>query len=320
VEQSGKGPAASTHQDKVARKWRYETPITIDESSTLAEEEVGTAWLQLQLVHTGFRHLDTEEYRELSARLEAIERLFLRHRGKLEPYYRQCFAAENESKMSGPAGELYDHVEVRHIAAIQAQFLEDMFYALELDRHANAPDNRGWMNLFRRWGRSRTFNARLDDLRSTLTLGFLEFYDLYLRYYPCRIDEKPVPHPWDSLRRRRDDRMDDTSPPPTAGHPGPCGEPPKPSTPKHGAAVGPTIAGAPESVESKPAKLLPGLFLDAGIKEVEDLSPTDPEARSGPGPVTAAGGGAPEVPKGPASGVTSPQPADTNDSSSDPAP
>jgi hypothetical protein len=209
----------------------------------------------------------------------------------LAGYYRQCFAAEDESdaKLTGPSAEIFTTLDVRHVAAIQAQFLEDMFFVLELDRHANAPDNRGWMNLFRRWGRSPTFNYWLDTLRATLTLGFLEFYDLYLRYHHCRIDEKPVPHPWDAERRRKDYRKHDgTEPPPTGG-------------------AAPKDCGVP-AAERKVGDLFPGLFLDSGIKEVEERSPTEPDARSGPGSVGAAGGGGPTQPKGPASGTTEPPP------------
>jgi hypothetical protein len=302
VEQSSKGPSPESQSpDADERTWRYETPIPIDENEYPDEERVGTAWLQLQLVHTSYRHMDAKEYRELSIRLEAIEQLFLK-RPSLESYYNQCCAPEENEAISGPTAPVYDTSEVRHVGAIQVQFLEDMFYVLELDRHANAPDNRGWMNLFRRWGRSPTFNHRLDALRSTLTLGFLEFYDFYLRYHPCRIDEKPIPHPWDAKSRRRDYRGRDRTPsvPPTGGAPGPCGEP-----------------STRES--TKPGDLFPGLFLDSGIKEVEDRSPTDPDARSGQDTVGSPGGGGPVEPKGPASGLSGSSTPDTGGPPSDPS-
>jgi hypothetical protein len=256
-------------------RWRFEVPPSAEPDSYPEEEAVGTAWLRLQLVHTGYRLIDPKDYREISSKLEALERLFLAHE-KLESYYLQCFAPEDESKpLTGPTAELMDSAEFRHVAAIQVQFLEDLFYALDLDRYANAPDNRGWMNLFRRWGRSRSFNHRLDELRSTLTLGFLEFYDLYLRYHTCRIDEKPVPHPWDSVSRRHDYRWGSDkfeAPPPTGGEPGPCEDTPK------------------GKLTDETGPVFPGLFLDSGIQEVEEWSPTDPRARSGPGLGTAGGG------------------------------
>ena len=252
--------------------------------------------MQLQLVHTSFRHMDTKEYRELSARLEAIERLFMDRDG-LEQYYRQCYAPEDRPP-TGETGAVLDSTDIRHMVSIQAQFLEDMFYVLELDRHANAPDNRGWMNLFRRWGRSPTFNRWFNDLRSTLSLGFLEFYDLYLRDHRCRIDEKPVPHPWDAEPRRIDDRGGEPPqgttggqlpPVPTGGEPGPCGK----------------REPADESKRQLPEfpRLFPGLFLDSGIKEVGERDPTEPSTRSGQG-IGGSGGGGQEGPKSPESGVT----------------
>ncbi len=265
----------SADGDKQSWIWRYEIQPPIDETSYKDDIDVGTAWLRLQLIHTSFRLIHPKDYRELSARLEEIERLFL-DRKDLLGYYDQCFAPENELTKTGPRGTVYREREVAHVAAIQIQFLEDMFFALDLDRYANAPDNRGWMNLFRRWGRSPTFNHQLDALRSTLTLGFLEFYDLYLRYHQCRIDEKPIPHPWDALSRRRDYRAGDDPPPPplppTGGEPGPCG--------------GPAASKRPGTVP-----YFPGLFLDSGIYEVTDRSPTEPDVRGGSASMTSAGGG-----------------------------
>jgi len=213
-------------------------------------------------------------------------------RTTLEPYYGEVNAPEDaEPEVS--ASSLFDSPEVRHTVAIQAQFLEDMFYVLELDRHANAPDNRGWMNLFRRWGRSPTFNRWFNDLRSTFSLGFLNFYDLYLRNHPRRIDERPVPHPWDAEERRIDDRGEDPTQPPTGGEPAP--EP----LGKREAEARTEMPGLP-----RPHRLFPGLFLDSGIKEVDDADPTTPSTRSGQGRVGAQGSGGPEPPKSPESGTT----------------
>ena len=89
---------------------------------------------------------------------------------------------------------------------MQAQLMEDIYYTLQLSRYANAPDNRGWVNLLRRWGRSETFNRRFDELKTTFSLEFVQFYELYLRQYPWTIDEWPIPHPWDRQSRQQDPR------------------------------------------------------------------------------------------------------------------
>jgi hypothetical protein len=72
-----------------------------------------------------------------------------------------------------------------------------VFYTLQLDRYGNSPDNRGWMNLFRRWGRSPTLNERFDELRPTFSEHFVAFYRLYIRNQRGSIEEVPLPHPWD---------------------------------------------------------------------------------------------------------------------------
>src|SRR6185295_4306112 len=106
MEKSQKGPSLEGQKPIAERwPWRYEMPFPIDDNEYEGEPRVGTAWLQLQLVHTSYRHFDTKEYRELSARLEAIEELFL-DRPNLEGYYAQCFASEDNQKVTGPSGEL----------------------------------------------------------------------------------------------------------------------------------------------------------------------------------------------------------------------
>jgi hypothetical protein len=86
-----------------------------------------------------------------------------------------------------------------HLALDQLRLMEDAYYVLRLDRHANAPDNRGWMNLFRRWGQARRLNEVLRDYEDLFTLEFFEFYVQYIACYVETIDDHPVPHPWDPL-------------------------------------------------------------------------------------------------------------------------
>ena len=108
MEESLKGPIAKRELPEAEKwTWRYETPFSIDDNEYAGEGSVGTAWLQLQLVHTSYRHFDTKEYRELTVRLESIEQLFL-DREDLEGYYNQCFAPEENFRITGPSGELYD--------------------------------------------------------------------------------------------------------------------------------------------------------------------------------------------------------------------
>ena len=86
-----------------------------------------------------------------------------------------------------------------HLALDQLRLMEDAYYILRLDRHANAPDNRGWMNLFRRWGRAARLNKVLALYHDLFTLEFFKFYVQYLACYDETIDVHPVPHPWDPV-------------------------------------------------------------------------------------------------------------------------
>jgi hypothetical protein len=261
------------------------------------EPELGKAWQRLQVLHTPFRKIDADEYRWIVGWLADLERLFFEH-SALEPYYEECYAPESRALVPNAVAE--PSREVTHVATIQAQFMEEAFYTLELDRHANAVDNRGWMNLFRRWGRSSLFNQRLDELRSVLTLQFLSFYDLYLRYYPVRIDEEPVPHPWDSPLRRLDPRAVVRAPERTGGPPGPLiRAQDEPSIPR----VGP----------DEPTKL-PGIYLDSGIQEAGTKPPSQEEqtvsapasARDDASKLAAEGGRTPPEDAGGRSGGSAP--------------
>jgi hypothetical protein len=240
-------------------KWLYPEDKTLPPPPSFPDEStLGKAWQRLQVLHTPFRTIDPDEYRWIVDWLAELEQLFLEHQ-ELEPYYRECYASESEPPGQPPTPTSPSDTpprEVVHVATLQAQFMEEVFYALALDRHANAPDNRGWMNLFRRWGRSKRFNERLDTIRSLLTLRFLTFYDDYLLYYPCRIDEDPIPHPWDSEDRRRDPRTPDTFPERTGGSPGPNCEDEEAEAERK----------ARKAATGAKRKLLPGLYLDSGIR------------------------------------------------------
>ena len=182
--------------------WRHEVspppkPARFDPT----ELDLDRAWRQLVLIHTSFRAAEQKEYRELLDGVRAIERLFFDH-PELGAYYDE-WAGAPAAVHPQPAAP---SSRIRHVAAIQAQFMEDVYFALQLTRFANALDNRGWMNLFRAWGRSTTFNAHFNRLRHTFSQEFEEFYDLYIRDYPGPIEEYPVPHPWDSDKAREDPR------------------------------------------------------------------------------------------------------------------
>ena len=74
--------------------------------------------------------------------------------------------------------------------------MEDTFFAVQLGRYPNAPDNRGWMNLFRAWTRSDEFDDAFKKLRANYTPSFVEFCEAYIIGWGP-IDQMPVPHPWD---------------------------------------------------------------------------------------------------------------------------
>lgn len=190
------------HVEK-GRTWRHEIPPPPPPRRFDAEVRLDRAWRNLALTHASFRATEQTEYRELVDELRDIERLFFDH-PELSPYYDEC---QQPPSTVAAARSAAPDPRVRHVVAIQAQFMEDVYFVLQLARFPNALDNRGWMNLFRAWGASETFNATFDRLRHTFTTEFVEFFDSYLCRFPGTIEQYPIPHPWDSSEVRADPRV-----------------------------------------------------------------------------------------------------------------
>jgi hypothetical protein len=153
------------------------------------------AWQQLVYEHSPFRAVDDEDFQPLLAQLGELERLFLTTEG-LRAYYAEWEPTSTAATPEAAVGRVGRSPADRtiHVAAIQLQLMEDAFYSLRLDRYANAPDNRGWMNLFRRWTRSPTFRAHVQQLAPTFSKQFIWFYEHYIENWELDL---PVPHPWD---------------------------------------------------------------------------------------------------------------------------
>jgi hypothetical protein len=143
-------------------------------------------WQELVYRHTPFRPAEVDDFQRLMQQSSALERLFL-ETPRLERYYCECMGRPVEGYSS-------DADASRHVAAMQLQLMQDVFYSLHLDQYANAPDNRGWMNTFRRWGSSPAFTTHVEELRDTFTKAFIAFYDHYIKGWKV---DCPVPHRWD---------------------------------------------------------------------------------------------------------------------------
>jgi hypothetical protein len=250
-------------------RWRFEAGEPVAKRTTTAydlihlDKVVDTSWLRLLVLHTAFRATEQTEYQRLLSQLRDIERLFIEY-PDLEPYYRESYLGDDEAKVSENA-----LIRAGHVASLQAELMEDVFYVLQLDRYANAPDNRGWMNLLRRWGRSKTFNDRLALLSTTYSEEFLQFYDLYIHDYDSTIDDAPIPHPWD-IETRREKK------------PGPM------STKSPRRRLMEWVWTRREKKPGPTSTILPGGFLDSGIREP---APSRGSARSGERPLEQPGTG-----------------------------
>jgi hypothetical protein len=153
------------------------------------------AFERLRLRHLAFRRAEPEELRELEQlRLAILQELLARP--SLGDYYREAWQADSpiasgSGQAAGPA-----EAEVHYVASMQLRLMERAFHLLRLNRYANAPENQGWMNLFRRWGCSPRFNAVYRAMSSTLTVEFRSFYECRVRGCRRTIEDEPIHHPW----------------------------------------------------------------------------------------------------------------------------
>jgi len=186
---------------------QQEVPTTADEFLSADEldndvepDDMGVAAMEVALErlreqHLAFRRPDKCEECDLDRlRLEILTAVTAS--SDLEDYYAEAWQGKTPDpavKTNVPANAY------RRIAVMQLELMTRAFYVLQLHLFANAPENRGWMTLFRSWGMSPRFNRVFDELASTLSPEFTKFYRVYIRYLPPRASAHarlPIHHPW----------------------------------------------------------------------------------------------------------------------------
>lgn len=163
----------------------------------------------LRVEHLPFRRVTPEDMRTLEEMRTEVTEKVAADPG-LAGYYEEAWNGVR-------ALSLPNTMNLRRAVIKQLELMECVFFTLQLHRYASAPENAGWIELFRRWGMSPLFNRVFDEVDSTLAPDFVTFYMSYLRTsLPCmgllphrlwdeaRVREPLVHHPW--LRRETIDR------------------------------------------------------------------------------------------------------------------
>jgi hypothetical protein len=152
------------------------------------------AWDDLLIHHSPFKAADNDQFKELTKSLSELERMVMENPG-LHAYYRECMIADDGSPV--PASDVAP-IDPLNLIVMQIQLMEDAYFSLRLDQYANARDNRGWMNLFRRWAQSTTFRRYFQQLQLMYSTDFVTFYCHYIHNWGP-IDMQPLPHAWDVM-------------------------------------------------------------------------------------------------------------------------
>lgn len=157
-------------------------------------------WLRSLLSeHSPFKVTNKSWFDDAKVALQGIEDQ-LASDPSLAWYQQQCSSsgAPPPSPLPPPSPALLSRVCLKQI-----RLMEHVFLTFELRRYANAPDNRGWMNLFRAWGRSPAFQSEFKRVEDFLVWDFVEFYRAFIEGKGL-IDASPIPHPWDVQFRSGD--------------------------------------------------------------------------------------------------------------------
>jgi hypothetical protein len=182
-----------------------EAPNAIDEfgaadklDNSSPRDEVGVFLMEdaledLRARHLPFRRAEKCEECDLEElRLQILTEVTSSE--DLEDYYRDAWGVGRPNEPFGPVT-----TGIRRVAVMQIELMVRAFTVLQLQRFGNAPENRGWMVLFRAWGRSSRFQRVFDELKPTLAPDFADFYRLYLHDLPQNASmhrTMPVHHPW----------------------------------------------------------------------------------------------------------------------------
>jgi hypothetical protein len=157
------------------------------------------AWDDLLIHHSPFRAANNQEFQELTKMLAELEQLVI-DKPSLRWYYEECMGVtSDEVPLPGEKASPVNFI------VMQIQLMEDAYFSLRLDQYANARDNRGWMNLFRRWAKSPTFQKHFKQLQTIYSTDFVAFYCYYIHDWE-EIDAQPLPHAWDVLHATDKDK------------------------------------------------------------------------------------------------------------------
>jgi hypothetical protein len=86
-----------------------------------------------------------------------------------------------------PSGTKYDESSEMTMVSRMLQCMEMVWFAMNLDAYYAHPINRGWMNLFRRWTGSPTFQKYWHFLRAEFSRDFVSFCERALNLIPVSV-------------------------------------------------------------------------------------------------------------------------------------
>ena len=117
----------------------------------------------------------TDQFVSLQEQLSHLEESYSEPAIAAYSYHIYPELSADKGQTGGPNSQ--DKLAIFHFCNRQMQLMENVFFALKLDRKFNQehPMNRGWMNLFRRWVETPHFLEAWGISIGTFSVGFEEF-------------------------------------------------------------------------------------------------------------------------------------------------
>jgi hypothetical protein len=171
----------------------------MERDMTSPKPPMDLAFERLRLEHLAFRRAEVDEVREL----EQLHLAILTHvaeRPGLSSYFAEAWGCETTPAGNVAGTPASENIHV--VVVMQLRVMERAFLLLRLGLYGNARENRGWMNLFRRWGRSARFHAAFELLEDTLSPELRRFYRDYI-HGRDPIEKASIHHPWQRPKGER---------------------------------------------------------------------------------------------------------------------
>ncbi len=146
-------------------KRMFERYAHLAETALPRDMDLGAFFEDLAKVWRPPPRVAPDAFQHATEQFVALEETLLSHGPALGAYTREIFPESSAAR----------EPEILHIVLMQIQLMEQVFFTSRLDVYEDHPENAGWMQLFRRYARSHTFQEIWRTAGDVYSLEFQIF-------------------------------------------------------------------------------------------------------------------------------------------------